>query len=280
MKTGFILSFLCLLLSLSVCDSWDYKFPETWSREYPACGGQTQSPINIVTSEAVPHQRLGNFTHSHLNKIPERMTLKNNGHTVQVDLTDGFIIADDRLLPGVFQAAQFHLHWARRNGKGSEHSVNGQRYWGEIHIVLYNTKYEDLGTAADKPDGLAVLGFFITDQVGSQNNGIGRIANIISGGRAQYKGETVDIHPFPISYLLQQTPMDTYYRYKGSLTTPPCYESVTWTVFSQPISIKKIQAKVFEAIVYENERGDPVEHIYDNYRPVQPLNTRTVNRHD
>ena len=59
------------------------------------------------------------------------------------------------------QAAQFHFHWAAPNAAGSEHLFNGNQYWGELHIVHYNTKYPDLGTAASEPDGLAVLGFFM-----------------------------------------------------------------------------------------------------------------------
>ena len=34
-----------------------------------------------------------------------------------------------------------------------------------------------------------------------------------------------------------------YYRYRGSLTTPPCYESVIWTVFEKPIPISSRQVK-------------------------------------
>ena len=34
-----------------------------------------------------------------------------------------------------------------------------------------------------------------------------------------------------------------YYRYHGSLTTPPCYESVIWTVFENPIPISSRQVK-------------------------------------
>ena len=31
----------------------------------------------------------------------------------------------------------------------------------ELHLVHFNTKYGDFGSAVDKPDGLAVLGIFL-----------------------------------------------------------------------------------------------------------------------
>ncbi len=43
----------------------------------------------------------------------------------------------------------------------TENSILLCSYGAEIHLVHYNTKYESLGDAADKADGLAVLGILV-----------------------------------------------------------------------------------------------------------------------
>ena len=58
-----------------------------------------------------------------------------------------------------------------------------------------------------------------------------------------------------------------FWRYDGSLTTPPCSEGVIWTVFRQPI--------VFTETQIEKRR----ENILDEgHRPPQPLYHRIVYR--
>ena len=44
---------------------------------------------------------------------------------------------------------------------GSEHEISKEKYFSEAHFVHYNTKYDSFDQAADKTDGLAVLGYFI-----------------------------------------------------------------------------------------------------------------------
>ena len=55
----------------------------------------------------------------------------------------------------------------------------------------------------------------------------------------------------------------SYYRYEGSLTTPPCTEGVIWYVLARPVEISAGQLAAFRA-------------IYDGTnRPIQPMHDRT-----
>lgn len=53
-------------------------------------------------------------------------------------------------------------------------------------------------------------------------------------------GQQVLIPGFNIEELLPESPGE-YYRYEGSLTTPPCYPTVLWTVFRNPVQISQEQ---------------------------------------
>jgi len=51
---------------------------------------------------------------------------------------------------------------------------------------------------------------------------------------------TYRVQSFALKTLLPSKVND-FARYPGSLTTPPCNESVTWTVFTKPITITREQ---------------------------------------
>jgi len=52
---------------------------------------------------------------------------------------------------------------------------------------------------------------------------------------------TRSLDTFPLKRLLPRNTAE-YFRYNGSLTTAPCYQSVIWTVFKQPVTITEYQA--------------------------------------
>jgi carbonic anhydrase len=55
---------------------------------------------------------------------------------------------------------------------------------------------------------------------------------------------------------------DDYFTYSGSLTTPPCTESVRWVVLKQPLQMSKSQIATFRAV------------FPNNARPTMPLGAR------
>lgn len=54
-----------------------------------------------------------------------------------------------------------------------------------------------------------------------------------------------------------------YYRFNGSLTTPPCSEGVVWIVMKNPVTVSESQVKQFTDVM-----------VHPNNRPVQPVNAR------
>lgn len=75
---------------------------------------------------------------------------------------EGSALSGGPLLNDIFQLEQFHCHWGCSDGKGSEHTVDGVSYSGELHLVHWNqTKYPSFDEAAKHHDGLAVLGVFL-----------------------------------------------------------------------------------------------------------------------
>ena len=46
--------------------------------------------------------------------------------------------------------------------------------------------------------------------------------------------------------------IDVYYTYKGSLTTPPCSEVVTWILFSTPVQISFKQVMKFSVTYFSS----------------------------
>ncbi|XP_010171113.1 carbonic anhydrase 9, partial [Antrostomus carolinensis] len=167
-----------------------------------------------------------------------------------------------------YRAVQLHLHWGSPLGLGSEHTVNGQRFAAEIHVVHYNTKYDSFQEAMVHPDGLAVLGAFL--EVGPRENPY--YQEILEHlYKIQREGEEVLVPGFNIAGLLPAN-LKLYFHYNGSLTTPPCYQTVKWTIFNQTMVLSHDQMLML-AMSLRNDDNQPLEN---NYRLVQGLHGRRV----
>ncbi|XP_045151582.1 carbonic anhydrase 14 isoform X5 [Echinops telfairi] len=174
--------------------------------------------------------------------------------------------------PRRYVTAQLHLHWGQQGSPGgSEHQINSEATAAELHIVHYDSdSYATLSEAADKPHGLAVLGILI--EVGETKNSA--YEHILSHlHEIRHKDQKTSVPPFNLRELLPPQ-MGQFFRYNGSLTTPPCYQSVLWTVFNQRVQISRDQLKKLQETLFSTE--DPSELLAQNHRAPQPLNQRKV----
>ncbi|XP_030043341.1 carbonic anhydrase 14-like isoform X2 [Microcaecilia unicolor] len=260
-----ILQMLHLVLAEGDGAQWTYTGPRGqnhWSDSYPVCSGKAQSPINIETSCVIYDASLQPLK-SHGYREPEDSTflLRNDGHTVKVYLPPSMGLR----LPNNYTTTQLHLHWGNSDIKGgAEH---------QLHVVHYNSDdYGSAEEAKDQPEGLAVLGVLIEVGEGpnlSYDSILSYLENI------KYPGQEVSIPSFNVRNLLPDQ-LDQYYRYRGSLTTPPCYESVLWTVFNQKVQIAESQLIKLQHAVYSTGANPVPVPLQNNFRNLQSLNNRLV----
>ncbi|XP_025032285.1 carbonic anhydrase 9 isoform X2 [Python bivittatus] len=248
---------------------WSYRDMPEWASMFPNCGGHMQSPINIDTAAASFSSKLEPLLLSGYDVPPnETLPLKNNGHTLLLGLPNKMTLSGGGF-PQPYQAVQLHLHWGTGHTRpGSEHTVDGHRYAGEIHVVHYSSHFDSFQEAASEPGGLAVLAAFL--QVGLEiNEPYQHILKHLSDIKEE--GEETVVAGFDVTKLLPDN-FDRYFRYNGSLTTPPCYQTVNWTVFNQTVRLSQDQISVLE----DTLQGEDDEPIQSNFRLPQSLYGRSV----
>jgi carbonic anhydrase len=217
---------------------WGYEGPagpEHWGDVDAAskvCSvGSQQSPIDIrgsIKSQLPPLQVA-------LSKKAD--TIVNNGHTIQVNYEKGSTL---KVGAESYTLLQFHFHHP------SEHLINGKNFPMEVHFVHRNAA-----------GSLAVIGVLMTG--GKPNATFSKIIATMP----QHEGPAT-----PADAAIDASKLvpagKGYYRYSGSLTTPPCSEVVNWLLLRDSIQVAQADIDAFGKLF-------PM-----NARPVQKDNRRFV----
>ncbi len=223
-------------------EHWSYEGetgPEHWADivKNSSCGGEFQSPINILSDDAVLNEKLLplDIQYASSTKIHD---VHNNGHSIQYNFAEGDYI---NFNGARYDLKQIHFH------ESSEHTIDGIRYPMVIHMVHVNSEGKYAVLAVMVKEGKASAPF-----------------NFLENYLPVQKGETKIIDkPFNLNLNIPQN--KGYFTYTGSLTTPPCTEGVNWVIFKEPITLAEQQVKQLRNLM-------PI----DNYRNEQPLNGRVV----
>ena len=237
----FIIVGLCMMRVVSAGEKphWGYvglEGPEYWGEIDPAyslCSkGKNQSPINLrrmVESDLLPMT---------VNYRSFGTEILNNGHTIQVKVQPGSTIEVDG---HEFELNQFHFH------SPSENTIDGHSYPMEGHFVH-----------ADKEGNLAVISVLF--KTGEKNVELQKAW----AHMPEKSGETRTLPTSIDPKVLLPHNLD-YYRFNGSLTTPPCTEGVWWFVMKHFQAASEEQIETF---------ARTIDH--PNNRPVQPIGARVI----
>lgn len=219
---------------------WTYEGhggPAEWAQvatDFKACeAGRDQSPIDL--QHAIP-ANLGTFS---VHYQAQALAVVNNGHTIQVNFKPGNHITFEGER---YDLVQYHFHHP------SEHAINGRIAPMEVHLVHKSSS----------SGKLTVLGVMMMP--GKANKSVEAVWNAMPPQEGPEK--TVAAVMLNPSALLPAK--RGYFRYEGSLTTPPCSEVVHWVNLKQPITVSDAQIDRFAKLF-------PM-----NARPVQPLNRRFI----
>jgi len=225
---------------------WGYsnaEGPEFWgdlSPKFVTCkSGGNQSPIDIPAegNSALVDAKLDPIQFKYTMLTPS--TIINNGHTVQVNMWSGGEITLDNIK---FKLKQFHFHTP------SENKIAGQSFPLEAHFVHQSEEGK-----------LAVVAILFVP-----GNDDPTLANLLKK-LPMNAGDEIKLDSDALKPLEFDDKLLNYYRYNGSLTTPPCTEGVRWIVMKQPYQVSKSQVEMLQKALKQA-----------NNRPIQPLNARII----
>lgn len=227
---GFAAQGVCLICAAAArADGahWGYTGqvgPEHWAdldrKNFVCSAGTQQSPIDITDAVKADIPRISVDWH----KGPCKLV--NNGHTIQINTPGGSTLTrGDR----TFELIQFHFHTP------SEHRIAGKSFPMEAHFVHKDTKSDSFG----------VLGVFL--RPGATNASFASLAAVFPARPGA--SMAADIDP---SGLLPASL--SYWTYEGSLTTPPCTESVEWMLAKEPVEVDAADIARFVSLYPHNAR--------------------------
>lgn len=213
---------------------WSYEGkagPGNWGKTCST--GSQQSPVDIIGTVKADLPKLDIAWGNRVE------TIVNNGHSIQLGVGAGstLTVASEK-----YNLVEFHFH------RPSEHRIDGKTFPMEIHFVHANAA----GT-------LGVIGVLMA--AGKPN----AVFNKIVATMPRKPGP-----PVPADAAIDPNVLlpagRGYYRYAGSLTTPPCQEIVAWMLLTDPVDVAEGDIAGFAKLY-------PM-----NARPMQKSNRRFVLR--
>ncbi|XP_014512681.1 alpha carbonic anhydrase 1, chloroplastic [Vigna radiata var. radiata] len=243
------------IAALALCTSADYfsvnfsysgpNGPANWGRlspSYAACSnGKAQSPVELIKTDIVINKDLKNIARNYL---PANATLVNNEFNIGVHFEGK--VGDININGKNYSLKQLHWH------SPSEHKANGRIHDAELHLVHLTEDIKNIAVVA------------VLYRLGDPDPLISQFEEklVALGNKKEIAIGRFDLEE------INRSSRRRYYRYVGSLTTPPCKEGVIWTILGKLRTLSTQQLNLLKAPL-----NPEFKH---NARPLQQINGRKI----
>ncbi|KAK7345333.1 hypothetical protein VNO77_15935 [Canavalia gladiata] len=252
------------ILSIAVfalCTSADYyaanfsyvgpNGPDNWgslSPSFAACSnGKAQSPVDLLKIHIVLNKELKSLDRNYL---PTNATLVNNKFNIGVHFEGK--VGDININGKNYSLKQLHWH------SPAEHRANGRIHEAELHLVHLTEDNNNIAVVA------VLYNLGDPDPIISQIED--KLVELVKETRAGNENVQIALGTFDVQEINRRS--QRYYRYLGSLTTPPCKEGVIWNILGKVRTLSKEQLELLKAPL-----GPQFQH---NARPLQQFNGRKI----
>ncbi|MCI4385339.1 hypothetical protein PGIGA_G00049330 [Pangasianodon gigas] len=251
-------------------------FPSFWglvNSAWKLCSvGKRQSPVNIETRRLTFDPFLTPLRITGGRKISG--VLYNTGRHVilRVDGSKRVCVSGGPL-SYTYTLQEIRLHFGSDDTHGSEHLINGNAFPGEVQLIHYNQDlYLNYSEAEKSPHGVAIVSLFM--KISEPTNPF--LLRMLSREiitRITYKNDAYELAGLDLEELYPET--WRFITYEGSLTVPPCLETVTWILMNKPVYVSHIELQSLR-LLSQNAVSQIFLSLSDNYRPQQSLNQRCI----
>ncbi|XP_005098882.2 carbonic anhydrase 2 [Aplysia californica] len=280
--------------------------PAHWPELASCCGSTVRQSPRDLPLDSLPSQECDKpFNIQFHNSTDQTGLFYDNGHAPNMAINSAsptYVTGVPYAPEAKYILAGIHFHFSDGSKGGSEHALNGERYDGEMHMVHYKEEYGGVAESVLHEDGLMVIGVFLQgpksifakldhlslsykmpssrqiwdrlkslnrhqfgspdeSPVGPLNDLLKEVSNIHEVGKEFGVDVQVDVES-----LLPKS--SDFLTYAGSLTTPPCSESVRWIVMADPVPVTQDALEALRALPAGGHGHGLIAH-FSNARDLQ-----------